>query len=181
MKIYAARLYVSPRSRPVTAEEAETRRIAYAIKENNPAEIAEAAREMACLVDGPCWLVPVPTSRGTIAPNLALALEIAKNADAARVAPHLHRTRPVPSSCERHRNRLGPIPVAEHGFIRRGPFLTVYPLYFVDNVTTSGNTLEAARLAFGFGEGLVFADASGTNCRPSAERLNASHRTEART
>ena len=163
MNIHAARLYVSPRTRPLTAEEAETRRIAYAIKEANadPADVETAARDMARLIDGPCWLVPVPTSRGTIAPNLALALEIAKHAPGARVAPHLHRPRPVPSSCERHRKRQGPIPVADHGFIRRGPFLTVRPLYFVDNVTTSGNTLAAARLAFGFGDGLVFADASG--------------------
>jgi hypothetical protein len=32
--------------------------------------------------------------------------------------------------------------------------------YFVDNVTTSGHTLEAARAALGFGAGLVFADAA---------------------
>jgi hypothetical protein len=38
--------------------------------------------------------------------------------------------------------------------------LTLRQTYFVDNVTTSGNTLEAARLALGFGAGLVFADAA---------------------
>jgi len=38
--------------------------------------------------------------------------------------------------------------------------LTLRQTYFVDNVTTSGNTLEAARAALGFGAGLVFADAA---------------------
>ena len=161
MKTHAARLYVSPRTRPLTAEEQEVRRIAYALKVAEPAAVEVAARELARLIDGPCWLVPVPTSRGSIAPNLALALEVAKHVPGARVAPHLYRRAPVESSCSRHRRAAGPIPVDAHGFTRRGPPLTARPLYFVDNVTTSGNTLEAARRAFGFGEGLVYADAGG--------------------
>ena len=159
MNTRAARRYVSPRTRPLTAEEQETRRLAYALKTGDPAAVAVAAPELARLIDGPCWLVPVPTSRGSITPNLALALAVAKLVPGARVAPHLYRTRPVPSSCERHRRAQGGIPVEAHHLIRRGPPLTVRPLYFVDNVTTSGNTLRAARLAFGFGDGLVFADA----------------------
>lgn len=161
MRTRAARLYVSPRTRPLTTEEQETRRIAYALKTADPEAVAVAAVEMARLIDGPCWLVPVPTSRGSIAPNLALCLEIRKHAPGARIAPHLYRRAPVESSCSRHRRAAGPIPVDAHGFTRRGPPLTARPLYFVDNVTTSGNTLEAARRAFGFGEGLVYADAGG--------------------
>ena len=162
MRTHAARLYVSPRTRPLNAEEREVRRIAYALKTAEPEAVTIAARDMARLIAGPCWLVPVPTSRGSITPNLALALEIAKQVPGARVAPHLYRLRPVPSSCERHRRALGPVPVSAHHMERRGPPLIVRPLYFVDNVTTSGNTLEAAHRAFGFGEGLVYADASGT-------------------
>jgi len=143
----------------LNAEEQETRRLAYALKTADPDAVRTAAPEMARLIDGPCWLVPIPTSRGSIAPNLALALEIAKHVPGARVAMQLHRVAPVESSCERHRRTAGPIPVAAHGFTRRGPPLTARPLYFVDNVTTSGNTLAAARIAFGFGAGLVFADA----------------------
>ena len=30
--------------------------------------------------------------------------------------------------------------------------------YFVDNVATTGSTLEACRQALGFGEGVVYAD-----------------------
>ena len=159
MKIVAPRLYVSPRTRPLNREEQETRRIAYQLKTADPEAVAVAAVEMARLIDGPAWLVPVPTCRGTIGPNLALCLAIAKHVPGTRIAPHLLRKRPVPSSCERHRQRLGAIPVAAHGFFRRGPLLAIRPTYFVDNVTTSGNTLAAARLAFGFGDGLVFADA----------------------
>ena len=159
MNTLAARRYVSPRTRPLNAEEQETRRLAYALKTADLEAVQIAAEDMARLIDGPCWLVPVPTSSGTIAPNLALALAIARRVPGARVAPHLHRPRPVPSSCDRHRKALGPVAVSAHGFIRRGPPLAVRPLYFVDNVTTSGNTLQAARLAFGFGCGLVFADA----------------------
>jgi len=163
VNILAARLYVSPRTRPLTPEEAETRRLAYALKDaDNAAAVAVAAPEMARLIDGPCWLVPIPSSRGTIAPNLALALAIARHVPGARVAPHLYRVRPVPSTCERHKQALGALPVDAHGFTRRGPPLTARPLYFVDNVTTSGNTLAAARRAFGFGAGLVFADAGGS-------------------
>ncbi len=159
MKALAARRYVSPRTRPLTAEEQETRRLAYALKTADADAIRTAAPEMARLIDGPCWLVPVPTSKGSIAPNLALALEIAKHAPGARVAMQLHRTAPVESSCERHRRTARPIPVEAHGFTRRGAPLAARPLYFVDNVTTSGNTLKAARRTFGFGDGLVFADA----------------------
>ena len=67
MRTRAARLYVSPRTRPLTAEEQEVRRIAYALKVAEPAAVEVAARELARLIDGPCWLVPVPTSRGSIA------------------------------------------------------------------------------------------------------------------
>ena len=66
MRTRAARLYVSPRTRPLTAEEQEVRRIAYALKTAEPEAVAIAAREMARLIDGACWLVPVPTSRGSI-------------------------------------------------------------------------------------------------------------------
>jgi len=45
-------------------------------------------------------------------------------------------------------------------FARSRKLLSLRQTYFVDNVTTSGNTLAAARAALGFGAGLVFADAA---------------------
>jgi hypothetical protein len=49
--------------------------------------------------------------------------------------------------------------------------LTLRQTYFVDNVTTSGHTLEAARLALGFGAGLVFADAATRRTQMQATLL----------
>jgi len=62
MNIIAARLYISPRTRALTAEEAETRRLSYAIKDrrSSTADFATAGLEMARLISGPCWLVTHP-------------------------------------------------------------------------------------------------------------------------
>ena len=43
MRTHAARLYVSPRTRPLNAEERETRRIAYDLKDAIPDAIQAAA------------------------------------------------------------------------------------------------------------------------------------------
>ncbi len=161
----AARLYVSPSSRPLTAEERETRRLSYALKEWTAPEfqaaIDTAAPEMAALIEGPCYLVPVPSSAGCTEANKRLAQAIARHVQGARVKDGLlQRRAPVESSCNRHRNRKGPLSVQAHGFRRdTRKWLDAVPLYFVDNTTTSGNTLRAANAAFGFGEGIAFSDA----------------------
>lgn len=165
MTILSARHYVSPRSRPLTPEEADTRRVSYSIKFAlaPSADVAAAAIEMARLINGPCWLIPVPNCNGNTDANARLARLIAEYArNDARVSISLARTAPVQSSCERHRLSLPPIKPAQHGFKRIGKMLKALPTYLVDNVTTSGNTLQAARDAIGFGCGLVFADAYDT-------------------
>jgi hypothetical protein len=57
--------------------------------------------------------------------------------------------------------------VEEHAFVRCcGPLLRL-PVWFVDNVASTGTTMKAAHLAFGTGGGVVFADASSyTLIRP---------------
>lgn len=178
MTILAARKYPTPRNGPLTADQAETRRLAYAIKDprNSTRDFETAAREMAALIAGPqaspCWLVPIPDSAGNTDANTRLAYLIAchLNANAAgtmdagsasaQVVKAIQRTRPVQSQCARHKLALGPIPPEQHHFARTRKLLTLRQTYFVDNVTTSGNTLEAAYLALGFGAGLVFADAA---------------------
>ena len=115
---------------------------------------------MAGLISGPCWLVPIPDSRGNADANTRLAHAIANHCPGAQIAKAITRTQPIPSQCERHKNRLGPIPPEQHHIARTRKTLTLRQTYFVDNVTTSGNTLAAARAALGFGAGLVFADAS---------------------
>jgi hypothetical protein len=48
----------------------------------------------------------------------------------------------------------------EHHFVRTGGPVNPLPVYFVDNVITTGNTIRAARAALGWGTGLAYADAS---------------------
>ena len=165
MNIYAARLYVSPRTRTLTPEEQETRSISYALKDWTAPEftlaLQAAAPEMAGMIKGPCALIPIPSSRGSTEANHRLANRIAKQVPGARVIDCLRRTQPVESSCERHKAKRGPLPIEQH-HLERDPskWLDTVRTYFVDNTTTSGNTLRAARKALGFGDALVFSDAA---------------------
>ncbi len=161
----AARRYVSPGSRPLTNAEAEARALAQLIKspECDRDLLEAAAREMARLIDGEhCNLIPVPDHMGRTDANTRLACAIAFYSPHAEVFDVLTRYETIESACERHRKRLPPIPPEKHG-IRRRPDGSLVPLrrtYFVDNVLTSGNTIEACRRAFhGLGTGLVYADA----------------------
>ncbi len=174
MNIIAARRYVSPRSRALTVEEAETRRLAYAIKEAGcpDGDLRQAARDMAACIWGNCVLVPVPNSQGDTAANRRLANAIAAElGGATRVMDCLTRQHPIESQRERHRRKLGPIRAEAHGITRRrGVFFRVgVPVYCVDNVTTSGNTLAACRLAISIARGLVFADAYLTDWKGGVE------------
>ena len=166
--ILAARRYVSPRSRPITPDESESRRIAYALKRGE--EIGIAAREMAALLppDLPTLtIVPVPASTGSIEANLILARAIAAEyGPQARVVTALNRVEPVESSCARRRRGLPGLTAADHKFVRVGGWFAL-PVFLVDNVATTGATLAAASHALGFGTGLVFADASPTNHPPA--------------
>jgi hypothetical protein len=162
MSIIAARLYISPRTRALTAEEAETRRLSYAIKDrrSSTADFATAGLEMARLISGPCWLVPIPSRSGDTVANGILCMQIASFLQGARMAKAIVRTSPIESQCARHRSAMGAIRPADHHFKRSAKFLEAMPVFLVDNVTTSGNTLQAAHDALGFGTGLVFADAA---------------------
>ena len=164
MQIHAARRYISPRTRALTPQENETRNISYTLKDPRqwdfPLCVSIAAEEMAALIDGPCNLIPIPSSRGSTEANRRLANAIADRVKGARVVDGLRRTRPVPSSCERHKAKRGGLPIEEHHLERDWHgWVDALPTYFVDNTTTSGNTLRAARAAFQFGNGLVFSDA----------------------
>ena len=162
MNILAPRKYASPRNGPLTLEQTETRRLAYSLKHTASPSIDfdTAAREMAAFISGPCWLVPIPDSTGNTDANARLASHIARHCPGAQVVKAIYRTQPVQSQCARHKLALGPIPTDQHHLARTRKVLTLRQTYFVDNVTTSGHTLEAARLALGFGAGLVFADAA---------------------
>lgn len=152
--------YISPRIRRLTPEEAEIRAIAYALKVPTPEAIAVAAPAMAALISGPCWLVPIPASTGSVEANLALARAIAELVPGARVKLAVTRKCPVESSTARRRRHLTGLMPQEHHFIRTCAPLNPLPLFFVDNVITTGNTIRAARAVLGWGTGLAYADAS---------------------
>ena len=173
VNILSAHKYHTPRNGPLTTAQAEVRRIAYAIKDAqcSAADLDTAGTAMAGLIETPCWLIPIPNSRGDTEANTKLAHAIANHAPGAQIAKAITRTQPVPSQCERHKNALGPIPPEQHHIARTRKTLTLRQTYFVDNVTTSGNTMQAARDALGFGAGLVFADAANHKTQFQANLL----------
>jgi hypothetical protein len=173
MNILAARKYPTPRNGPLSLEENETRRLAYAIKTtaSPTVDFDTAARDMAALITGPCWLVPIPDSTGNTDANARLASHIARHCPGAQVVKAILRTQPIQSQCARHKHALGPIPPDQHHLARTRKCLTLRQTYFVDNVTTSGHTIQAARIALGFGAGLVFADAASHRTQIQATLL----------
>ena len=176
MNIIAPHKYVSPRSRPLTPNETEVRRIAYALKVPTAEACETAARDLAPLLDAAeapetrLVLMPVPASTGSVDANRQLANELA--AEVHRRYPErrvqvritVGRKHPVESSCVRRKRGLFGLRGDEHAFIRvAGPLTaTGTAYYFVDNMATTGATLAACRSALGFGDGIVFADAGRT-------------------
>lgn len=163
----AARRYVSPRTRPLTSEEAQTRALAYMLKDPDCDQdmIDAAAREMARLIeDERGYLVPVPSHTRSTEANRRLANAVAHmTGNKFETADILSRKEPVDSTCERHRQKLPPIKPNAHQIFMHPSKITLTgteKIYFVDNVITSGNTIQACRRAMlGLGTGLVYADA----------------------
>jgi len=153
--------YVSPRSRPLMDGEKTIRQISYDLKIPTPSAIGIAAPLMAALLESEtCWLIPIPSSSGNTEANKAICHAIKCHISAARIIIGIRRVHPVESSCARRRSGLLGLNVQQHAFERCcGPLLRL-PVWFVDNVVTTGTTLKAAHLAFGTGNGLVYADAS---------------------
>ena len=160
--------YVPLRYRPPSQEEIIVRRTARNLKIPTGDAIHHAATQMAALIDGPCWLVPVPASDGKITANRALANAIAALVPGARVKCAIGRTRPVESSCQRRIRGLHGLSVEEHSIIRTVGPICPLPIYFIDNVVTTGTTIAACRRALGWGSGLTYADASTRKVLASA-------------
>ena len=172
MNIVSAHKYVSPRARPLTPEEVEVRRIAYALKVATSEACEVAARDLAPLVDAAeapgthIVLMPVPSSLGTVDANRQLANELAAEIHRryptrrVQVKITVGRQHPVESSCVRRRRGLAGLRGEDHAMIRvAGPLTaTATAYYFIDNMATTGATLDACRTALGFGAGIVWAD-----------------------
>jgi hypothetical protein len=157
--MYVAK-YVPIGYRTPSPEEIIARRTARDLKIPTAAAIQIAAPLMAALIDGPCWLVPVPASNGSLSANLALARVIAELVPGARVKCAVGRAHPVESSASRRMRGLLGLTVEQHVIIRTSSLMQLLPLYFVDNVITTGTTMAACRRALGWGIGLAYADAS---------------------
>jgi hypothetical protein len=178
MKIIYAEKYVSPRQRPLTQEEQDVRRICYALKVPTNEATGRASYALAPLVDAHAYpgatlvLMPVPSSTNTLRANQALTLALAHqirrlSGRTVFIKATVSRKHPVQSSCFRRRHGQMGLTVQEHGMISiAGPLTaTNTSYYFVDNMATTGTTLEACRQALGFGDGIVYADQGKEMCR----------------
>ena len=175
-RILTAHKYVSPRSRPLTPDEVEVRRVAYALKVPTAEACQIAARDLAPLVDAAespatvIVLMPVPSSIGSVDANRQLANELAAEIHRryptrrVQVRITVGRMHPVESSCVRRRRGDRGLHGDEHAMIRvAGPLIaTNTAYYFLDNMATTGGTLDACRTALGFGDGIVWADEART-------------------
>lgn len=166
--LYAAK-YVAPGLRPLCPDEITVRQTARELKIADAYAIQIAAPLMAALISGPCWLVPVPSSSGSLTANLALARAIAALVPGARVKCAVARVHPVESSCSRRLRGLAGLSVEDHAIIRTAGPMDPLPVHFVDNVITTGATVAACRRALGWGNGLAYADAS---TRPDSRRVH---------
>ncbi len=171
MHLISAHHYASPRARPLTEEEREVRRIAYALKVPTDEALDTAAAALAHLVDAAeapgvsIVLMPVPASTGSIDANRqlanAIAAEVRRRYPGRRVAVRVTvgRMHPVESSCARRRRGERGLRTDDHAMIRiAGPLTaTGTAYYFVDNMLATGATIAATRQALGFGGALVWA------------------------
>lgn len=152
----AARPYVSPRERELTAREFETRAIAYGLRLGEADAVDRAAHEMAPLVEPGAVYVPMPDSAGSTRANCALAVAIAALAG-GEVRDIVRRAGTVESSRLRRVAGAASLTPEAHLMVALEPPPVGRPLYLVDNVSASGNTIAAGREALGGGVGLVFA------------------------
>ena len=155
---YAAK-YVPIGYRTPSPEEIIARHVARDLKIPTAAAIQIAAPLMAALIDGPCWLVPVPASNGSLTANLTLARAIAHlflvPVSNAPLAAPTRSNRPPHAVCAVFSVSRGTARHYSHERPHAAP-----AAYFVDNIITTGTTIAACHSALGWGIGLAFADAS---------------------
>lgn len=152
--------YISPRERQLEPHETKVRDIAYSLKSAKSEAIKYAAFYMAKHIPSGSILIPIPSSSGDTSANLALAKEIAKYKK-VEVIDFLKRSNKVTPSHELRRQGK-PIPGDHHQFSASDDksFLSNKKVFMVDNVITSGATMNAARKAIGsFAKGIAFAKA----------------------
>src|SRR3989442_8783045 len=122
--------YVPLRYRTPSPDEINIRRTAHDLKIPTDAAIQIAAPSMAALIDGPCWLVPVPASNGSLTANFALARAIAEVVPGARVKCAIGRAHPVEYSNTRRLRGLPRLTIEQHAILRSTGPMKPLPLNF---------------------------------------------------
>jgi hypothetical protein len=164
MHTLAAHRFIANGTRPRTAEEENIILYSYELKKLDCQSnvVAEAAHDMAKLINENCNLIPAPDHTGDTSANRRLANYIRDNVTGhcAEVHDILGRTQEVESNCVRHTLRKPPLHPYELCIVRcNHKLIKCQKTYIVDNVTTNGTTIAACVYALGFGTGLVYADA----------------------
>src|SRR5678816_1445644 len=121
--------YVPIGYRTPNPDEIIARRIARELKVPTAVAIQIAAPEMAALIEGTCWLVPVPASNGSLIANLSLARATAKLVLGARVKCAIGRAYSVESSSERRLRGLPGLTIEQHAIVRTIGPIQLLPLY----------------------------------------------------
>ena len=144
--------YISPRNKPnLSTEEALIREISYRIKNKNDSEaINLAASAMAKYVNHNSILIPVPSSSGLTDTNMALASAISLITDSKIVDALTRKEKVLPLHEQRKLRGLDkPVTIEEHKISIKGIDLISLignsTVYLVDNVITSGSTINACR------------------------------------
>jgi hypothetical protein len=153
--VISAHVYQSPRWKDLTVEEENVRDIAYSIKNHKSDKIKEAAIDMSRYVDGNSILIPIPNSRGDTASNRLLANAI-EDVTTSTVLDILGTSGNRESNLVRGKEGKPRLSPKEMGLYIKG-HPTSSKIYFIDNVATSGATIQAARNLLGAGVGLVYA------------------------
>lgn len=161
--VLAAHQY-PPESSYGTARADFVRGVAHDLKAGDPAAVRIAAAALAPLVPRGATLVPVPGSRGSTRPNLALAEAVARLAG-GRVRDDLER-RPSESQYDRRKRGLAPLR-AEEMDVRWGGAPLRGVVVLVDNVVTTGATATSARQAVG-GDAVLLAWADAQHLHRAA-------------
>jgi len=167
--IKAAHKYKSPRQGKLTKQQAHVRKVAYGLKTGQNWAVAEAAKEMAKLVQPGDVLVPIPSLTSmSISPNHKLCQAIDRElGDGLLVVPAVDSHGRRQGQLQRHKRGLPPHDVEDipfHSLISASDIPDGCWVFLVDNVCTSGNTIRAAVKALNRRDaiGLVYADARGT-------------------
>ena len=148
--------YYSPRQKQLNPQEEHIRNIAQGLAKGDIQAIQEAAKDMAKYVPSNTVLVPIPSSQGNTSNNLKLAQEIAKITN-CKVMDILTSQ---PRDSQKSRRRQG-IPGHKTEDIKTDltNMCDTNNIILIDNVRTTGATIDSAKQKLPCASYLVYAQA----------------------